>query len=115
MVQAQVAGIDLMTATLHAAPSCTDFSMYIEYCVLQGTPGLTFGKAEDKMGWNAQPTCAIMMDDVRVPAANLLGDEGKGFNIAMNACNPAYDFFINPKCTIQCRQSGLHQSVLMQT
>ena len=41
------------------------------------------------MGWNAQPTCAIMMDNVRVPAASLLGEEGKGFNIAMNACNVA--------------------------
>ena len=37
------------------------------------------------MGWNAQPTCAVIMDNVRVPAANLLGEEGKGFNIAMNA------------------------------
>lgn len=56
---------------------------------LQGTPGLTFGKAEDKLGWNAQPTCAIMLDDVRIPAADLLGEEGKGFSIAMNACNVA--------------------------
>ena len=53
----------------------------------QGTPGLTFGKAEDKMGWNAQPTCAVMMDNVRVPVVNLLGEEGKGFKVAMNACN----------------------------
>ena len=64
-------------------------------CVtFQGTPGLTFGKAEDKMGWNAQPTCAIMMDNVRIPAVNLLGEEGKGFNIAMNACNIAYALFM---------------------
>lgn len=41
------------------------------------------------MGWNAQPTCAVMMDNVRVPAANLLGEEGQGFHIAMNACNSA--------------------------
>ncbi|DBA69032.1 TPA: Isobutyryl-CoA dehydrogenase, mitochondrial [Trebouxia sp. C0005] len=49
--------------------------------------GLSFGKAEEKLGWNAQPTCAVMMDNVRLPAANLLGSEGKGFNIAMNALN----------------------------
>jgi len=48
--------------------------------------GLSFGRAEEKLGWNAQPTCAVMMDNVRVPAASLLGSEGKGFNIAMNAC-----------------------------
>ncbi len=52
----------------------------------QGAPGLSFGKAEDKLGWNAQPTCSVMMDNVRVPAASMLGQEGKGFNIAMNAC-----------------------------
>ncbi len=48
--------------------------------------GLSFGRAEEKLGWNAQPTCAVVMDNVRVPAASLLGSEGKGFNIAMNAC-----------------------------
>ena len=53
---------------------------------VQGTPGLTFGKAEEKMGWNAQPTCAVMMDNVRIPSACLLGEEGRGFSIAMNAC-----------------------------
>ncbi|KAL3143219.1 Isobutyryl-CoA dehydrogenase, mitochondrial [Trebouxia sp. C0009 RCD-2024] len=57
------------------------------FLVTKGTPGLTFGKAEEKMGWNAQPTCAVMMDSVRVPAASLLGEEGQGFHIAMNALN----------------------------
>ncbi len=53
---------------------------------LQGTPGLSFGKQEAKTGWNAQPTCAVILDAVRVPADNLLGQEGQGFSIAMNAC-----------------------------
>lgn len=57
------------------------------FLVQKDTSGLSFGKAEDKLGWNAQPTCAVMMDNVRVPAANLLGELGKGFNIAMNALN----------------------------
>ena len=54
--------------------------------LLQGTPGLSFGKQEAKTGWNAQPTCAVNLDAVRVPAENLLGQEGQGFSIAMNAC-----------------------------
>ena len=54
--------------------------------VLQGSPGLSFGKQEAKTGWNAQPTCAVSLDAVRVPAENLLGQEGEGFSIAMNAC-----------------------------
>jgi alkylation response protein AidB-like acyl-CoA dehydrogenase len=46
-------------------------------------PGLSFGANERKMGWNAQPTRAITFQDVRVPVANRLGDEGIGFKIAM--------------------------------
>ena len=50
-----------------------------------GTPGLSFGALERKMGWNAQPTRAVIFDDCRVPAKNLIGDEGDGFKIAMAA------------------------------
>ncbi|HEY6130712.1 MAG TPA: acyl-CoA dehydrogenase family protein, partial [Halioglobus sp.] len=45
--------------------------------------GITYGKKEEKMGWNAQPTRAITFDNVRVPVANRLGAEGQGFAIAM--------------------------------
>ena len=47
------------------------------------TPGLSFGANERKMGWNAQPTRAIVFQNARVPAANRLGPEGHGFKIAM--------------------------------
>jgi alkylation response protein AidB-like acyl-CoA dehydrogenase len=47
------------------------------------TPGLTLGANERKMGWNAQPTRAVVFEDARVPVANRLGDEGIGFKIAM--------------------------------
>lgn len=46
-------------------------------------PGLSFGANERKMGWNAQPTRQVIMEDVRVPVANRLGEEGIGFRIAM--------------------------------
>ena len=47
------------------------------------TPGLSFGANEHKMGWNAQPTRAVIMEDARVPASALLGQEGMGFKFAM--------------------------------
>lgn len=47
------------------------------------TPGLSFGANEQKMGWNAQPTRAVMLEGARVPVANRLGAEGDGFRIAM--------------------------------
>jgi alkylation response protein AidB-like acyl-CoA dehydrogenase len=47
-------------------------------------PGVSFGAQEKKMGWNAQPTAAVIFEDVRVPVANRLSDEGQGFKIAMS-------------------------------
>lgn len=51
--------------------------------VEKGTPGLSFGKPEKKMGWNSQPTAQVNFENCRVPAENLLGKEGEGFRIAM--------------------------------
>ncbi|MFG1362430.1 isobutyryl-CoA dehydrogenase [Xanthobacter versatilis] len=48
-----------------------------------GTPGLSFGANEKKMGWNVQPTRAVILEGVRVPVQNRLGAEGDGFKIAM--------------------------------
>jgi butyryl-CoA dehydrogenase len=48
------------------------------------TAGISFGSNERKMGWNAQPTRAVVFEDVRVPAGNRLGEEGTGFKIAMS-------------------------------
>ncbi len=51
--------------------------------VEKGTPGLSFGKKERKMGWNSQPTAQVLFDNCRVPVANRIGAEGEGFRIAM--------------------------------
>jgi alkylation response protein AidB-like acyl-CoA dehydrogenase len=54
-------------------------------CVVveNGTPGLSFGKKENKLGWNSQPTAMVIFEDCRVPIKNRLGAEGDGFKIAM--------------------------------
>ncbi|MCU9849707.1 acyl-CoA dehydrogenase family protein [Defluviimonas sp. WL0024] len=51
--------------------------------VEDGTPGLSFGALEQKMGWKAQPTAQVQFDDCVIPADNLLGEVGKGFSYAM--------------------------------
>lgn len=58
-------------------------------CILveDKTPGLSFGKKERKVGWNSQPTCQVIFEDCKVPAANLIGKEGQGFQIAMRGIN----------------------------
>ncbi len=53
------------------------------FVVEKGTPGLSFGADEKKMGWNAQPTRQVVLESARIPLANRLGPEGMGFKIAM--------------------------------
>lgn len=55
------------------------------FLVPADSAGLSFGKLEDKLGWNAQPTAAVILDGVRVPEGNRVGGEGDGFKIAMAA------------------------------
>ena len=53
------------------------------FAVPADAPGISYGKKEEKMGWNSQPTRQISFDNVRIPANHLLGREGEGFKIAM--------------------------------
>jgi alkylation response protein AidB-like acyl-CoA dehydrogenase len=60
------------------------------FIIEKDSPGLSFGAAEQKMGWNSQPTAQVILDGVRVPAEAMLGGpegEGTGFSIAMNGLN----------------------------
>lgn len=54
------------------------------FVVEKGTAGLSFGANEKKMGWNAQPTAQVIMEDCRIPASNRVGAEGDGFKFAMS-------------------------------
>ena len=53
------------------------------FLVPADTPGISYGRNEDKMGWKSQPTRQVTLENVRIPACNLLGQEGDGFRIAM--------------------------------
>ncbi|KXS14345.1 acyl-CoA dehydrogenase NM domain-like protein, partial [Gonapodya prolifera JEL478] len=57
------------------------------FIVEKGTEGLSFGAKEKKVGWNSQPTRAVIFEDCKVPASNLVGKEGQGFSIAMKGLN----------------------------
>lgn len=71
-------------------------------------PGISYGKKEEKMGWNAQPTRAISFDNVRVPVANRLGNEGQGFAIAMEGLDGGR---INiATCSIGTAQQALEEA-----
>jgi alkylation response protein AidB-like acyl-CoA dehydrogenase len=72
-------------------------------------PGVSYGKKEEKMGWNAQPTRTITFDAVRVPIANRLGAEGQGFSIAMEGLDGGR---INiATCSVGTAQQALEEAV----
>ena len=70
--------------------------------------GISYGKKEEKMGWNSQPTRVINFDNVRIPAQNLLGREGEGFKIAMKGLDGGR---INiATCSVGAAQGALTQA-----
>ncbi len=74
------AGLIIVTAKTDEAARHKGISAFL---VEQGTPGLTVGPLEDKMGLRASDTVDLIFEDCRVPAENRLGNEGDGFLIAM--------------------------------
>jgi alkylation response protein AidB-like acyl-CoA dehydrogenase len=83
ITSAEVAGVVVIWAvTDKDAPKGKRISAF---AVENGTPGMIVGKAELKMGQKGSPTNPITLEDVRVPAENLLGDEGDGLKIALMA------------------------------
>jgi len=83
----------------------------ISTLVIEGdTPGVSFGGNERKMGWNAQPTRAVIFENARVPVANRLGDEGIGFKIAMSGLDGGR---LNiAACSLGGAQSALDKSLV---
>jgi acyl-CoA dehydrogenase len=71
---------DLYFVAAKTGPGKREVSMFI---VEKGTPGFSVGRALKKTGWLSSDTAELVLDNVRVPAANLLGEEGKGFYSVM--------------------------------
>ncbi len=76
----QNAGVTIITAKTNKTKRHKGISAFI---VKKGTPGFTVGKTEEKMGLCASDTTDLVLRDCRIPAENLLGQEGDGFKIAM--------------------------------
>ncbi|CUH81689.1 Acyl-CoA dehydrogenase [Tritonibacter multivorans] len=79
-------------------------TLYIE----DGTPGLSFGALEQKMGWKSQPTTQVQFDNCAVPADNLVGEEGRGFTYAMKGLDGG-------RLNIAACSLGAAQTALTQT
>jgi len=57
------------------------------FVIERGTPGLTVGKKEDKLGIRASSTCELLFEDCRIPQQNVLGEVGKGYKVAIETLN----------------------------
>lgn len=81
---AREAGVFLVFANLNPEAGYKGITAFL---VESGTPGLTVGRHEDKLGIRASSTCEVLFEDCEVPAANLFGEEGKGYKIAIEVLN----------------------------
>ena len=75
------------------------------FIVSKDTPGLSFGKKEEKMGLRSSPTAEMILEDAVIPAANLIGQEGQGFTVAMRALDSG-------RITIAASALGIAQASL---
>jgi len=81
---AREAGLFLVFATLDPEAGYRGITAFV---VEKGTPGFSVGRKEDKLGIRASSTCELLLDGCLVPAANLLGDEGNGYKVAIETLN----------------------------
>jgi butyryl-CoA dehydrogenase/short/branched chain acyl-CoA dehydrogenase len=78
------AGLFIVFTTVDPAAGYKGITAFL---LERDTPGFTVGKKEDKLGIRASSTCELLFDDCRVPAANILGEIGKGYKIAIETLN----------------------------
>src|SRR4029077_6996349 len=78
------------------------------FLVERGFPGFSVGKKEDKLGIRASSTCELLFDDCRIPRANVLGEVGKGYKVAIETLNEG-------RIGIGAQMIGLAQGALDHT
>ena len=78
------------------------------FIVSKDTPGLSFGKKEEKMGLRASPTAEMLLENAVVPASHLIGEEGQGFVVAMKALDSG-------RITIAASAVGIAQAALEES
>ena len=84
ITNAQEAGLFIVFATLDPALGYKGITAFL---VEKGMPGFSVGRKEDKLGIRASSTCELIFSDCAVPAANVLGEPGKGYKIAIETLN----------------------------
>jgi glutaryl-CoA dehydrogenase (non-decarboxylating) len=99
---AQVADVGIIYAYTDPAVKYKGLSAFI---VEMKWPGVKTGPTADKMGWNACPTGEIFFEDVRIPAGNLLGEEGRGFEYVMGSLD-------NTRLTAAAGAVGVSQGLI---
>lgn len=108
--KAFISGGGYSDAYLVMARSGDDTPSGISAFVLEdGNDGLSFGALEDKMGWRSQPTRQVQMDNCKIPAENLVGEEGSGFKYAMQGLDSGR---LNiSACSLGAAQSALDKAL----
>jgi alkylation response protein AidB-like acyl-CoA dehydrogenase len=84
ITNAKEAGIFILLANADPSAGYRGITAFI---VEKGFPGLSIGKKEDKLGIRASSTCELVLEDLRVPKENVLGEPGKGYKIAIETLN----------------------------
>lgn len=102
ITNAYEAGLYLVFATVNPEVGYKGITCFV---VERGMPGFTVGRKEDKLGIRASSTCELILDSVRVPRANILGEIGKGYKIAIETLNEG-------RIGIGAQMTGLAQGAL---
>ena len=84
ITNANEADLFIVFATIDASAGYRGITAFL---VERGMPGFTVGKKEDKLGIRASSTCELIFEDCRVPVANVVGDVGKGYKVAIETLN----------------------------
>jgi butyryl-CoA dehydrogenase/short/branched chain acyl-CoA dehydrogenase len=84
ITNAQEAGLFIVFATINRELGYKGITAFV---VERATPGFAVGRKEDKLGIRASSTCELILEDCRVPKANVLGEAGKGYRVAMETLN----------------------------